>query len=313
MTVRIIQESGVRSILDEVDPEFAQDVVSYIQKESGDHWRYKVVSSQLDADRLDYLLRDGRAAGIQGHTYDLDRLLDMLRHLDRKRIAVHYKGLETVEGYLVALDYMYRAVYFHPTVRAASVLLSSVLRRAVYLARTDLGIFGEDHPIVALVQNGDQCELSPYLRLGEYHLWTLLEAWGSHRDRILADLARRLLARRLFKTMELDPSDLSAIVEASNIAKELTCEHLTHVDKETVELYVILDEPSRTSYKRYDWTATESSDESIWIIGKGKPVAIENYAGSKLISGLKDTRFFPRLVFPAEIRSELLRKLGGSQ
>ncbi len=192
MTQRIIMESGMREVLDGVGAGFAEDVSSYISKKrTEEHWRYKLVSSQLDADRLDYLLRDAMSAGLRGHGYDLVRLLDMLHHLDGKRIAVRWRGIETVEGYLVALDQMYRAVYFHHTVRAASVLLSSVLRRALDLAKKDPSrIFLDADPLKELMEKGDGCDLGTYLRLGEFQIWTLIERWRTHEDRVLSDLSR---------------------------------------------------------------------------------------------------------------------------
>lgn len=308
MTLRIIEDSGIRRVLDQVDGTFSGEITTYIQKERPeDHWRYKVVSSQLDADRLDYLLRDGAAAGIRGHTYDLGRLLDMLRHLDGKRIAVDRKGLETVEGYLVALDHMYRVVYFHHTVRAASALLSSILRRAVAVSGLDSTIIGSEHPLVDLVENGENCDLQSYLRLGEYHLWVLIEQWCQHSDPVLADLSQRLMARCLFKTIELDTSDFNGSNDIIALARDLTIRHIPHVNSDTVQYYVTVDEAKRTSYKRYDWRAAVP-DESVWVIDE-KPVEIENYSRSRLITGLKDTRFFAHLCFPEEIRRELITKM----
>src|SRR5690606_35518078 len=144
-----------------------------------EHWSHKIVTSQLDADRLDYLHRDSTAAGVHGYTFDLPRLLDMLHHLDDTRSAVHRGALETVEGYLVALDRIYRAVYFHHAVRAASVLMKSLLTRAFQL-RDDPSVFPAGHPLATLMAAGDECDLEQYLRLGEFHVWALVEQWRDH-------------------------------------------------------------------------------------------------------------------------------------
>ena len=66
---------------------------------------------------LDYLIRDASLSGLPGHAFDIERLLDMLLHLDRTRIAVYRRAVEPVEGYLLALDQMYRTVYYHHTAR----------------------------------------------------------------------------------------------------------------------------------------------------------------------------------------------------
>ncbi len=314
MTQRIIMESGVRGVLDEIGSGFAEDVNSYISKKRDEeHWRYKLVSSQLDADRLDYLLRDAMSAGLRGHGYDLGRLLDMLHHLDGKRIAVHWRGIETVEGYLVALDQMYRAVYFHHTVRAASVLLSSVLRRALDLARKSSGgIFLDADPLQELMEKGDGCDLQTYLRLGEFQIWTLIERWRAHEDKVLSDLSARLMARQLFKTMEVPSGHINDAFDLLERAKSLARAKIPHCDETVEGLYVCIDDPIRTSYKQYDWRG-EAKDDQIWIVGipGEKPCPIESYPKSKLIDGLKDTTYLPRLVFPIEIRDELFASLKG--
>jgi hypothetical protein len=249
-------------------------------------------------------------AGVKGG-FDITRLLDSLQQLDGTRIAVDRRSIVTVEAYLVMLDQMYRAVYYHHAVRAASALLSSTVRRAFQLFRNgDAAVFppiaqGEAHPLQDLAQQGQKISLRQYARLGEFHVWTLIEAWQGHTDKVLSDLAGRLMRRRLFKTIDVDPAhhrDLTTIIEH---AKILTKRLLSYVDDEAVQFYVFLDEPDRTSYKRYDWRS-ESPDESIFLAmdgGKGTP--IEENPHSKIVAALKETKYFHRLIIPEEIKASL--------
>ncbi len=280
LSERFIEEDGssVAQTLQAVGKEFPSKVAVFIDKKrrKKDHWTYRLVSSQLDADRLDYLLRDAKCAGLQGYGFDLPRLLDMLQHLDGIRIAVDRRAIEAVEGYLLSLDQMYRAVYFHHTVRAGNCLLSSVLRRAFELHKRGRctipkkDMSGRTHPLYSLFSQGLDIDLEHYARLGEYHLWVLIEAWQANKDHILSDLSRRLMARRLFKTIEVDPTKYRDLQEIKEKAKRLALRALDHVDVDTVGYYVSVDEPSRTSYKRYDWRR-EAGDESIWIVGGLRP------------------------------------------
>ncbi len=310
MTLRIIRESVVAETLGHVDQTFPERVAEYISKKvKKPHWSHKLVSSQLDADRLDYLLRDAAACGLRGHTYDLARLLDMLRHVDGQLVGVDRKGLETVEGYLVALDQMYRAIYFHHTVRAASVLLTSVLRRAVMLASNgDKDVFStrdRRHPLKRFFDTGGQCDLETYSHLGEFHVWVLVDEWRGHPDPILSDLSRRLYERRLPKTIQL-PAKPKQSLELIAKARDLTCKRIAHVDATLVDFYVAVDEAERTSYKLYDWREEEKPDESIYICERnGKSWPIHAYGESKIINALKDTRYVSRLMFPYEIRDDM--------
>ena len=310
-------DSGIGRVLSEVDDAFPQEVAAYVDRSrrTRDHWTYKLVASQLDADRLDYLLRDKQAAGLKGHGFDLPRLIDMMLHVGEERLAVDRRGIAQVEAYLVMLDHMYRMVYFHHTTRAADVLLGAAFARAVELHRAgDRVIFprwpdGSVHPLQALVEQGESIEEAQFGRLGDHLGWTLLDGWRSHPDRVLADLSDRLFTRRLFKTHELGSSSFEDLERLRDRAEELTISELPYVDHSTVGYYVAIDGPTRTSYQRYDWR-TDAHDEAIWMVGGGAPTRpMGEDEGSSIVAALKETKHFHRLVFPEAIRPALLEGL----
>lgn len=84
-----------------------------------------LVSSDLDADRLDYLLRDAYFTGVAYGTVDLHRLLGIAR-IKAKQIVYDVKGLTTIEAYLMARMAMYRAVYYHKTSAGFGLLLKRI-------------------------------------------------------------------------------------------------------------------------------------------------------------------------------------------
>jgi HD superfamily phosphohydrolase len=316
MTVRIIEEAGseVNNVLSQIDPTFPHYVAKYVnkraRKEDDDHWSYKIVSSQLDADRLDYLLRDAKFAGLQGHGFDLPRLLDMLCHIDERRIAVDRHAVEAVEAFIIMLEQVYRAIYFHPVVRGASVLLSQALRRAVRLYGDGNGaVFpksgtGRTHPFQLLVDNGDSIDIAEYIRLGDFQVWTLIEEWQYNDDRILSDLCSRLMHRDVFKAIEIDPFKFGDSIALKQHAEQLVSQQFPWLDRDTVSYYVVTDEPSRTGYKRYDWRR-EASDESIWMCGGSMDACPIEEEGNKIIGALKEARHFQRIMLPREIHAQL--------
>ena len=92
-------------------------------------------------------------------------------------------------------------------------------------------------------------------------------------------------------------------------AKELTRKSFSYVNDKTVDYYVSIDEPERTSYKRFDWRS-EDADETIWLIGEGpKPTPIDENRQSKIVAALKETKYFHRLIFPKEIESDLRKDM----
>lgn len=84
-----------------------------------------LISSDLDADRLDYLLRDAYFTGVACGAIDVHRLLAIARIRNRS-VVYDLKGLTTIEAYLMARMAMYRAVYHHKTTTAFGLLLKKV-------------------------------------------------------------------------------------------------------------------------------------------------------------------------------------------
>src|SRR3989475_5466168 len=94
----------------------------------------QLVSSQLDVDRMDYLLRDSLMTGAKYGIYDLEWIINALAIDEQSdRIYVAACGLYAVEEYLQARYYMFRQVYFHRTLRSAEAVLRSILGRALRL------------------------------------------------------------------------------------------------------------------------------------------------------------------------------------
>lgn len=90
--------------------------------------------SALDANRLDYLLRDSTMAGVWTNRFNLGRLVDALGIKDDE-LVVDARARDVVESYLLSMEKMYASVYYHHTNRAASFLLRGVVSRAVDVAR----------------------------------------------------------------------------------------------------------------------------------------------------------------------------------
>ncbi len=137
-TTEIIEDSltEVSKALRQYDPVLPHDVSRFFEKEAGSEdggiptYLTHVVSSQLDADRFDYLLRDSYAAGVGYGDFDHRWLISHL-HVDegKSRLYLSRKALLAAEAYIFARYHMYRTVYFHKTTRAAEVMLRLLFKR----------------------------------------------------------------------------------------------------------------------------------------------------------------------------------------
>ena len=166
---------------------------------------HQLVSSQLDADRLDYLNRDSFYSGVTEGTVGSDRIIRMLDVIDDS-LVVQEKGIYSVEKFLLARRLMYWQVYLHKTVLAAESLLVNMLRRAKFLAMKGEKVFSTSALSVFISTDigandlkNDPALLARFAQLDDYDIISSAKEWMMHPDPVLADLADRLINRRLFR------------------------------------------------------------------------------------------------------------------
>ena len=211
----VAEDDELAAALEKLEPGLPATLRAFWGKGYKPHFARKLVSSQLDVDRLDYLLRDGHYSGAGYATYDLDWIIHAIQVArvhdqgdDPYDLVVDYRrGMYAVEQYLFARSYMYAQVYHHKTVRAAEWMFIKTLERFAELARKSAEPPGL--AIAGAMARGATVSVDEYLRLHDVSLSTALDHWAGHdgsggaADPVLRDLAARLLDRRLFKTFDL--------------------------------------------------------------------------------------------------------------
>jgi len=206
----ILGDTDVNRVLREADEELPRKVADVIRKSYEKPIVTSLVSSQMDADRMDYLLRDSYFTGVHYGTFDLDRILRVLRP-HRESIVVKETGMHAVEAYLMSRYQMYWQVYFHPVTRSSEVMLRSIFRRAreLYVAgyRFDFML-----PPLESLFKGTLC-LGDFQELDESLLQTAFSQWKHEKDPVLSELCRRFLNRRLYKYIALDRREEGWIAE----------------------------------------------------------------------------------------------------
>ncbi len=218
-TVRIVAdpETAVHARLVEFDSSLPAKVIAAVEHRFRPAFVGQLVSSQLDVDRFDYLLRDSLMTGAKYGFYDLEWIIHALE-IDEAhdRIYVASNGIYAVEEYLQARYYMFRQVYFHRSLRSAEAVLMSILRRAVELIKS-----GDLHFVVAgsvmeQVLAGQDLTVQDFLLFDDHDVMFHIKQWVREPDAILSDLSKRFVERRLFKTIDLDSdeSERARVVEA---------------------------------------------------------------------------------------------------
>ena len=136
MSTRIIKESKIADILTEhgIDPD-EMSTLAIGQHENEKPYLNQVIAGQFSADVLDYLPRDSYFTGVEYGRVDIDRLVRSMDIVDN-RLAVKDTALYVLEAMVIARYEMFKAVYFHRSVRAAEVMLV----RAMQLGDQELGL-----------------------------------------------------------------------------------------------------------------------------------------------------------------------------
>lgn len=298
-------QGEAHQILKAHHPEYPERVAQILERTFKPSFAVKLISSQLDVDRMDYLLRDSYHTGVGYGRFDLEWLLHSLRIVERDgdwEVAVDLdKGLRAVESYVLARYYMYQQVYHHKTGRAAGVLLVSLLRRAAERLRGGQEVFAPQ-PLRKLLLCPSSLEPEEFLELDDVVLGYALRIWSRSDDPVLSDLCRRFLHRRVFKTIPIEAERYEQLQDG--------LEELARSRGFDPRYYVVLDravsDPYIDGLFRRD---PPEVGESIFLVDRDLHLR-ELSEHSELIRAVTNRLVVrDRLCFPEELRSEVLRLL----
>lgn len=208
MTCRIIEKDPeIRGILESTCQGLAKDTADIIRHKSSNPLLSQLISSQLDADRMDYLLRDAYFTGTKYGEFDLERILRTLR-TEKDRLVIKQSGVYAVENYIMARYHMYWQVYYHPTARSYEVMLHALFQRLRDLKDPD-----EPHVLpqfYPLIRSGS-IPLADYFALDEDCCNYGFSLLCDHPDAVVRDLSYRIINRRLFEFIAYSSENEAAL------------------------------------------------------------------------------------------------------
>lgn len=207
----------INRILRTVSEDFPRKVAEVIAKTHENKLIVSLISSQIDADRMDYLLRDAYYTGVNYGNFDIERILRVMRPRE-DGVVIKYSGMHAVEDYIMSRYQMYWQVYFHPVTRSAEVVLSKIFQRAKRLAQDGYRFRLEPTHFVPFFR--EQIELADYLALDETIVFFYLQQWQAEADPILADLCSRFINRNLFKYVNFNPRNFRVLEELKQLFQE---------------------------------------------------------------------------------------------
>ena len=176
-----------------------------------------IISSDLDVDRIDYLMRDAHATGVSYGSIDVERLVRTITSdKDESHIAVEEKGRQALENFLMARYHMYQTVYYHKTVVCFDLILQRIYEELIRRGKA--------------YSYEDICKLSDeeFFNFNDSYVWSLLQK-NQKENTFLEELISRFRKRQRLKTIkeihgmavsgrqEPDYSRLSLIEKSNNL------------------------------------------------------------------------------------------------
>ena len=213
---------------------------------------HQLVSSQLDTDRLDYLLRDSFFTGVSEGVIGTDRIIKMLTVVNDK-LVVEKKGIYSIEKFLIARRLMYWQVYLHKTVLSAENMLVKILLRAKELEQKyNYDLFATPALKFFLKNNFDETQfekhpqsLEYFVQLDDYDIMTSIKVWMNVDDFVLSTLCKKFIYRQLFRTI-LENKKIPR--DDINIIKQKVMKKYPQLQENEVNYFVISGNVDNAAY-----------------------------------------------------------------
>ncbi|MGI8543706.1 MAG: HD domain-containing protein [Aridibacter sp.] len=295
------KETEVGKIISDYSSEMPEKVAAIIRGDFRPVALAQLVSSQLDADRMDYLLRDSLMTGAKYGIYDLEWIIKSIEiDEENDRLYVSARGIYAVEDYLQARYYMFRQVYFHRTLRSAEVILRAILRRALELFQENQFVWFAEGTAFEKFLSGKKINLFEHLQIDDADIMFHIKQWQDSADKILSDLSKRFLNRHLFKVFDLDmPADEreNFLTEAKKIVEKADFDP---------DYYFIEDKAGDVPYYFY---TNEVEPKNLIFVEEGfsQSKIKEISEVSAAVRGLQKSYKIHRVCFPPELKKEITK------
>ena len=303
-------DTDVNRVLRDVDEALPERIGGLLTEESPRDIYAAIVSSQFDADRLDYIQRDRMATGVEFGHIDRDWLFDCLdvgsvtvgedEPHEVPCLCLGPKGLAIAEEYIEARFRLYRMVYMHKTTRAAEKMLEALLgAAAAEIGDTELR---RREPILRYL-TGETSSLGSYIDLDDATVWAALAVFAKHENERVSELAGRLRDRRLYKCVDIGAHDEPGGNLHRRFRRALNEREFAWRDA------LLFDDPKIKSYQWYDFDDDSAFNK---VLVKPHPDATEpeDIAGiSPVVDTLLGTERLRRVYVPEAHQADELHNI----
>ncbi len=284
MTIRIIKEdTEINKVLNKYNSQLINDICDVLTHNYSNEIITSLISSQIDADRLDYLVRDSYNSGVVYGITDIERLFRIAKIVDNK-VCFKKQAIKELEIYLISRICMYDKLYFHPNGRSYELLFQNTIQRYNDMRQEGYNFNYNYH---LLDEIGDSMPLQKFQILDDATVIHYMKQFSMEDDKILSDLSRRFINRDLFEF-----SNYYIEGEIGSLKGEIT---QLLLDNGFDPKYYLIEDTMKTDLYR--------EDEAITICDKDGISELDDV--SKLISQYNIEESVTYIYYPKEVNEEL--------
>ncbi len=277
---RLIRDSEITQAMRPLGSGFANDVADVFKGGHPGNLYDSVVSSQFDADRLDYMQRDRLMTGVESSRIDATWLLANLEVASVstgadteaagkiETLVLGPKAFQVAEGYILSLFQLYPNVYFHKATRAAEKVFTALMLHLIPMVRngqSKLTGLAAGHPICRFAKEPNK--LAHAIALDDAVFWGAVPQMMDAMDSVIAGLSRRLWHRDLPKCIDIrmrlehelpaEPNALPALRNVRNAQIQQRCQLIVaaleawSAARPASASPVLIDQVRRAPYKKF--------------------------------------------------------------
>ncbi|MHA1829584.1 MAG: HD domain-containing protein [Candidatus Heimdallarchaeaceae archaeon] len=255
----------------------------------------QIIASQLDGDSIDYLMRDSLETGVSYGLYNIDRLIAMLNISKDGNIIVKEKGLQSVEQIVVARYMQFARVYFHKTVRCWEFMVKTFIYELIRSKEK-----GTDIALLPFLENFiDNPYWKTMLPLTDDTIYTQIQlsALKEEKNKVLEDLAKRLLRRKLFKSIPITEETANKLLKNREVIDKIIEKFNYPKEFWGIDSF----------YSRY-YTPYEEKNRNA-ILVKMKNGSVKQLSEvSEVVQSLSKPKHNSLLICPEECKNEIIKK-----
>ena len=249
-----------------------------------------LISSEIDCDRLDYLLRDSYNTGTKYGLVDLERIISALTFSPDGNIAIKPKGVIAIEHFLVLRNLMYRTIYNHRINEISTWILEKIIFKIKDNFEKKIWL---DKSLYKWIFSPEKVDFEDFIRIDDVTFYYHLIRWKDESFEPLSTLCKMFIDRDLLKA-----SDISFLNKIDRLEILAFARKLCETNNYDSEIFCGIKERSFEGFVSRDAL-------KIWD-GKYQS-SLEN--GSALIKALMKSEESSFIIYPSVFKNEIKNQI----